>query len=152
MKTFLFKLHNNTLGYNNAVAHFVASHSSCCTFCDAGGDADINAETGLHLFYECVHVSAIVDDIFNRITAVENFEYSRREYFTTFERRDFSHTKNLVLTIISKFIMKVLWDCKLRFAKPTLEVCWELICESISTLRANNKKFLTLWNSSGLIL
>jgi hypothetical protein len=93
-----------------------------------------------------------VDDIFDRITAVENFEYSRREYFTTFERRDFSHAKNLVLTIVSKFIMKVLWDCKLRFAKPTVEVCWEFICESISTLKANNKKFLTLWNSSGLIL
>ncbi len=48
--------------------------------------------------------------------------------------------------------MKVLWDCKLRFAKPTVEVCWELVCESISTLKANNKKFLTLWNASGLIL
>jgi hypothetical protein len=26
-KTFLFKLHNNTLGYNNMVAHFVRGHS-----------------------------------------------------------------------------------------------------------------------------
>jgi hypothetical protein len=152
MKTFLFKLHNNTLGYNNAVAHFVAGHSSCCTFCDAAGDADINAETGLHLFYECAHVSAIVDDTFNRITARENFEYSRREYFTTFERREFSHAKNLVLTIISKFIMKFLWDCKLRFTIPTVELCWEYIHESVSVLRVNNKKFLTLWNSSGLML
>jgi hypothetical protein len=53
-KTFLFKLHNITLGYNNAVSHFVAGHSPCCTFCDAAGDADINAETGQHLFFDCV--------------------------------------------------------------------------------------------------
>jgi hypothetical protein len=87
MKTFLFKLHNNTLGYNVAVAHFVAGHSSCCTFCDAAGDANVNAETGLHLFYECVHISTIVDDIFSRINSIDNFAYSRREYFSTFERR-----------------------------------------------------------------
>jgi hypothetical protein len=31
-KTFFFKLHNNTLGFNNAVAHFVAGHSPNCTF------------------------------------------------------------------------------------------------------------------------
>ncbi len=30
-KTFLFKLHNNTLGYNNMVAHFVRGHSPFCT-------------------------------------------------------------------------------------------------------------------------
>jgi hypothetical protein len=152
MKTFLFKLHNNTLGYNVAVAHFVAGHSSCCTFCDAAGDADVNAETGLHLFYECVHISTIVDDIFSRINSIDNFAYSRREYFSTFERREFSFAKNLVLTIASKLIMKILWDCKLRFAKPTLDICWELFHEIISTLKNNNKKFSTLWNASGLPL
>jgi hypothetical protein len=152
MKTFLFKLHNNTLGYNIAVAHFVAGHPSCCTFCDAAGDADVNAKTGLHLFYECVHISAIVDTVFNRINAVDNFAYSQREYFSTFERKEFSHAKNLVLTLISKLIMKILWDCKLRFAKPTVDICWELVNESISTLIANNKKFLTLWTVSGLTL
>jgi hypothetical protein len=78
MKMFLFKLHNNTLGCNNAVAHFIAGHSPCCTFCDAAGDADINTETGLHLFFDCVHVSDIVENIFNRVTAMENFPFSRR--------------------------------------------------------------------------
>jgi hypothetical protein len=93
-----------------------------------------------------------VDAIFSRINSVDNFAYSRREYFSTFERREFSFSKNLVLTITSKLIMKILWDCKLRFAKPTLDICWELMHESISILRANNKKFLTLWNASGLTL
>jgi hypothetical protein len=51
MKTFLFKFHNNTLGYNNAVAHFVRRHSPECTFCDAARDVNVNPETGLHLFF-----------------------------------------------------------------------------------------------------
>jgi hypothetical protein len=152
MKTFLFKFHNNTLGYNNAVSHFVAGHSPCCTFCDAAGDADINAKTGQHLFFECVHVSGIVDSIFNRANGVENFPFSRREYFSTFERIDFSHPKNLTLTILSKLIMKVLWDCKLRFAKPTVDNCWDNIHDVVTTLKTNNKKFSKLWEASGLSL
>jgi hypothetical protein len=149
MKMFLFKLHNNTLGYNNAVAHFVAGHSPCCTFCDAAGDADINTETGLHLFFDCVHVSDIVENIFNRVTAMENFPFSRREYFSTFDRREFSHPKNLMLTLLSKIIMKVLWDCKLRFVKPTVDICWENIRDIVTTLIVNNRKFSKIWESSG---
>jgi hypothetical protein len=151
-KTFFFKFHNNTLGYNHAVAHFVAGHSPCCTFCDAAGDADINAETGLHLFLECAHVSGIVDNIFNRITGLRNFQYSRREYFSTFERRNFSYAKNLMLTFISKLTIKMLWDFKVRFSQPTVDVCWENLHETVSTLKSNNKKFSKLWEASGLSL
>jgi hypothetical protein len=73
MKTFLFKFHNNTLGYNSAVAHFVRGHSSDCTFCDAARDANVNPETGVHLFYECIHGSTVIDYIFSRVTNVDNF-------------------------------------------------------------------------------
>jgi hypothetical protein len=152
MKMFLFKLHNNTLGYNNAVAHFVAGHSPCCTFCDAAGDADINTETGFHLFFDCVHVSDIVENIFNRVTAMANFPFSRREYFSTFERREFNHPKNLMLTLLSKITMKVLWDCKLRFVKPTIDICWDNIRDFVNTLITNNKKFAKIWEYSGLFV
>ncbi len=50
-RTFLFKLHNNTAGYNNAVAHFVHGHSNNCTFCDVLNVAEQHPETPLHLFY-----------------------------------------------------------------------------------------------------
>jgi hypothetical protein len=150
MKMFLFKLHNNTLGYNNAVAHFVAGHSPCCTFCDAAGDADINTETGLHLFFDCVHVSDIVENIFSRVTTIANFPFSRREYFSTFERREFTHSKNLMLTLLAKITMKVLWDCKLRFVKPTIDICWDNVRDSVNTLINNNKRFAKIWENSGL--
>ncbi len=48
-RTFLFKLYNNTLGYNNAVAHFVQGHTPYCTFCDLSRSPDPNYETPVHL-------------------------------------------------------------------------------------------------------
>jgi hypothetical protein len=44
-KMFLFKLHNNTLGYNNMVAHFVRDHSPLCTFCTLTNNVDQPMET-----------------------------------------------------------------------------------------------------------
>jgi hypothetical protein len=152
MKTFLFKLHNNTLGYNNAVAHFVPNHSPGCTFCDSAGNREINIETGAHLFFECEFVGGVIDFIFDRVTSVNNFEFSRREYFATFCRREYSVSKNLALTYVSKIIMKVLWDCKLRFAVPNGPECWDLIKDEIIVLKGFNRKFSKLWTDSGLHL
>jgi hypothetical protein len=127
MKTFIFKLHNNTLGYNNAVAHFVRNHSPYCTFCDLTGDADINIESGPHLFFDCVHVSDAIDFIFETVTQTPNFEFSRREFFATFNRRESNTSRNMVLTLVSKLTMKSIWDCKLRFTVTTGRECWDTI-------------------------
>jgi hypothetical protein len=78
MKTFLFKLHNNTLGYNSAVAHFVRNHSPNCTFCDLSGNEEVMLEKGSHIFYDCVYVAGVIDYIFGRVTRINNFEFSRR--------------------------------------------------------------------------
>jgi hypothetical protein len=151
MKTFLFKLHNNTLGYNIAVAHFVRGHSPLCTFCDIARNQEINNETGLHLFFECPHVTDIVDNIFSRITGVANFNFSRREFFATFERRDFSFAKNYLLTLVAKLTMKIIWDYRNRYRMPELEGVWENLTEEIKGLRGGNKKFQKLWDVSGLL-
>ncbi len=151
MKTFLFKLHNNTLGYNIAVAHFVRGHSPLCTFCDIARNQDINNENGLHLFFECSHVSDIVDSIFSRITGIANFDFSSREFFATFERREFSFAKNYLLTLAAKLTMKIIWDYRNRYCIPNLEGVWENITDEIKGLRRGNKKFQRLWDVSGLL-
>ena len=151
MKTFLFKFHNNTLGYNSAVAHFVRGQSPDCTFCNIARDGNIKTETGVHLFYECTYASTVIDSIFSRVTNVDNFAYSRREFFTTFERRDFSFSKNMALTISSKLVIKTLWDCKLRFCLPSVEDCWDLLKDEISVLKSTNKKFSKLWNNTDFL-
>ncbi len=151
-KTFLFKLHNNTLGYNNMVAHFVRGHSPYCTFCNITQAAEQNPETPLHLFYDCQAVSGVVDNIFKRLTNDNNFIVGRRDYFATFEYREFSFARNRILTIVSKLTMKYIWDCKARLTLPEFENGWDSIREKIEYLVAFNKSFRTMWNSCNFIL
>jgi hypothetical protein len=111
-KTFLFKLHNNTLGYNNMVAHFVRGHLPFCTFCTIANADDQYMETPSHLFFDCPSVMNIVDVIFRRVTNDNNFVEGRRDYFATFEYRELSFAKNKILTMLSKFVMIYIWGCK----------------------------------------
>ena len=59
-KTFIFKLHNNSLGYNLNVSKFVRGHSPLCTFCSLTRNPDDKRETLLHLFYQCRHVEPVI--------------------------------------------------------------------------------------------
>jgi hypothetical protein len=151
-KTFFFKLHNNTLGYNNAVAHFVRGHSPLCTFCDIARSVEQNVENPLHLFSECNHVSGIIERIFQRVNRDPFFQISRRELFSTFERREFSVAKNLGLTIIAKLLIKYIWDCRNRQFIPTDESVLECLSDKVIFLTSSNNKFLKIWQVSGLFL
>jgi hypothetical protein len=148
-KTFIFKLHNNTLGYNATVAHFVRGHSPNCTFCDLARDQNINAENGLHLFLECEHVEGTVNYVMEKFTREVGFEYSRREFFATFERRNYSCAKNFLLTFFSKLVMKVIWDFRNHYSHLDRTKCWSVLSEELVTLKHSNKKFETLLNIAG---
>jgi hypothetical protein len=67
-RTFFFKLYNNTLGYNNAVAHFVQGHTPYCSFCDLTRSPDQNNETPLHLFFECRSVCDVLETVLKTVT------------------------------------------------------------------------------------
>jgi hypothetical protein len=151
-KTFLFKLHNNTLGYNNMVAHFVRGHSANCTFCTITQAVDPNPESPSHLFYDCHTVSIVVENIFKRLTNDNNFTVGRRDFFATFDYREFSIARNRILTIASKLVMKYIWDCKTRKTLPVFENGWDLLAEKIEYLIASNNSFRTMWNSCNLNL
>jgi hypothetical protein len=151
-KTFIFKLHNNTLGYNNAVAHFVRGHSPFCTLCTLANNNEQAVETPLHLFFECQYVSPTMENFFKRITGNMGFLFSRREFLATFERRNFGYGKNIILTVVLKLFMKYIWDCRNRSCLPQEDHCWEIITNKISDLIENNSKFGKLWRASDLTL
>ena len=65
-KTFIFKLRNNTLGYNIAVSKFVRGHSPLCTFCELSRNPEDERETPLHLFFQCRHVEPIIQIFLGR--------------------------------------------------------------------------------------
>jgi hypothetical protein len=130
-RTFLFKFYNNTLGYNNAVAHFVPGHAPYCTFCEILRSPDANYETPVHLFFDCRSVSTVIDTVYCIITGNNDFRFSRREYFTTFDRREASCSINSTLTLISKIVIKYIWDCRNRQCIPSVDSCLETIKEKI---------------------
>jgi hypothetical protein len=121
MQTFLFKFHNNTLGYNASVAHFVQGHSALCTFCNVLRNGEGGSKTPLHLFYDCAPVQELIVNLFRQIMNDENFEITSREYFSTFERRELSNAKNKALTYISKILIFFIWLCRNRGNIPKLE-------------------------------
>ena len=63
-KSFIFKLHNNSLGYNLMVSKFVRGHSPLCTFCSINRNLEDERETPLHLFFQCKTVEPIIEFVF----------------------------------------------------------------------------------------
>jgi hypothetical protein len=141
-RTFFFKLYNNTLGFNNAVAHFVQGHSPYCSFCDLTRSPGQNNETPLHLFFECRSVYDVLETTLKTVTGNDNFVFNRREYFTTFERREASHAYNQTLTLVTKLIVKYFWDCKTRHCLPNVVGCLDNIKEKIG-LQLEIKSYLS---------
>ena len=72
-KTFIFKLHNNTLRYNIAVSKFVRGHSPL-----------YERETPLHLFFQCRHVEPIIEIFFREILNNDLQEMTRTDFFGGF--------------------------------------------------------------------
>jgi hypothetical protein len=121
-RTFLFKLHNNTLGINTRISHFVANQSRACTFCDLtrNPDPDVN-ETVLHLFFQCRSTEPVVlelqrwainnDPLFNSI--------NRKNFFGVYNMEN--KNNNIIMQIVAALIKKFIWDCKVRFSVLDLE-------------------------------
>jgi hypothetical protein len=146
-RTFLFKLHNNTAGYNLAVSHFVRGHSPNCTFCDILEIAEVNNETPLHLFFQCPAVENLTNEIFSWILGT-NTIISRQELFTIFNRDD--HRKNDFLTVFSKLLLKYYWDCKQRFYLPTFTNAQLVLKSEVKTLLHCNLKLRTIYDNCGI--
>ena len=151
-RTFIFKMHNNTLGYNHSVAHFVNNHSPNCTFCDMMEVEENEPETPIHLFYNCPAVEPVILNIFCWIldkNCVENNRIKRTEYFGMMTNDN--KNKNLVMGVICKIFQKYIWDCKLRH---TLPVTWHAkltIKKEFELLMDCTKKFRQAFADSNII-
>ncbi len=148
-RTFLFKLYNNTLGYNNAVAHFVRNHSPNCTFCDIAGTQEMFNETPLHLFFSCGISENFIDSMFKWFVDDNTFDFSRTEFFTVFDRATLTPAKNQTLTVFSKLLLKFMWDSKQRFSLPCTVHCRVAIGAEITSMTEINANFRKTFQTSG---
>jgi hypothetical protein len=131
-RTFLFKFHNNTAGYNSAVSHFVRGHSANCTFCTLSHNPDPNRETALHLFYSCRSTEPILNQAFSHFIG-EDVIITRQELFVKFTKPE--KDKNEVLFILTKLFIKYIWDCKVRQTLPVLRCCINQMLTEIECIK-----------------
>jgi hypothetical protein len=87
---------------------------------------------------------------YQRLTNNHEFLFSKREFFSTFNRRELSHAYNMVLTIAAKILIYSTWDCRNKNYLPELENCWAFIEDRTTQLGNSNRNFKKLWDSSGL--
>ena len=119
MKTFIFKFHNNQLGINSRVAHFVRGHNRNCTFCTINRIEEDNSESITHLFFDCTITENLLENFYAKVFNLPYRMATRTEFFVGFENVVESEKKLLdLLTFLAK---KFIWDSKVRFTIPTIE-------------------------------
>jgi hypothetical protein len=150
-RTFLFKLHNNQLGLNTRVSHFVRNHSRDCTFCNLLRVNEQNDETTRHLFFECVATENFVSSIYKTVLNEGPLrEISLREFFVGFEYSN--HAKNKILDIINCLIKKNIWECKQRYHLPIIDNFKKILIAEIKKFSDLNSGFKKTLAASGLRL
>ena len=133
MRTFSYKLHNNILGLNTRVAHFVRGNPRTCTFCDLRGEPDENLETTKHLFFDCSHLEETLQNFYIWIfDQIEPRLVSRTEYFVGFNFE--CERKNKTLHVVNLLVKKYVWDCKLRFTVPSLRYLKIFVINEINNI------------------
>ena len=149
MKTFCFKLHNNTLGYNYTVSKFTRNHNPYCTFCTLSREPEDERETPYHLFFACRHTERIYENFFRRFLGNGYADMTRADYFGGFDSNNIC--RNLSLNIVSLLFKLYIWKCKLRFRIPGEEESIEFTKSYITTFFSLNKNFREAWTESGII-
>ena len=148
-RTFCFKLHNNTLGYNYTVSKFVRHHSPLCTFCAITFNPDDERETPYHIFYSCRHVENIYTDFFRAILSVEDHRrFSRQSYFGYFGSENIG--KNLCIQVVCLLFKKYIWQCKLGHRLPNTEGLNLFVKNSIKTMYHVSGKFRKGWDRADI--
>jgi len=126
------------------VSRFIANIEPYCTFCQIAQIDELERETALHLFYNCIFTERLLD-IFNEITGTDD-TIRRYDIFYRFESEN-SDRKN-VLFILSLLFKKYIWDCKLRKCIPSQQEMVYFIKQEILGLKSISKKFCAIFNGS----
>ena len=146
IKTFCFKLHNNTLGYNYTVNKFTRNHNPYCTFCTLAREPEDERETPYHLFFACRHAEQIYEKIFRRVLGNGYKDMARVNYFGGFDSNN--TYRNLSLNIVSFLFKFYIW--KLRFRIPGEEKSIDFAKSHITTFFSLKKNFRETWTKSGI--
>jgi hypothetical protein len=159
-REFLFKFYNNILGVNARVAHFVAGYSAECTICCINDEpAPRQAETFLHMFYDCHFTSKYrhlaESEFFPEITALSESE-KRVFWLLGIIPSNIGHTCNQFIQSAVYCINYLIWKMKLSKTKTPVSIfredfvfmCRNLLLKSgkLREVKTNSHFFLCRQN------
>ena len=148
-RSFSFKLHNNILGLNSRVSHFVRGHPDSCTFCDIGQIAEHSRESTSHLFFDCNFSETVIQNFYGEIFSGMGRRFVRRsEFFGGFEFEN--ESLNKVLDLLNLLVKKYIWDCKLRFQIPQTVVLKDFVINELRTITSLSGKTRDLLTRSSI--
>jgi exonuclease III len=145
IRTFIFKFHNNTLTYNTVLSHFVENISRNCTFCDLNLNPEVEDETPIHLFYNCMTTERILTSFYSILTGNANFVPTRNDLFIGFQLQ--IESENVILNTITYMVLYFVWECKLRKCLPSLIRLMKFICRETDTLSCSSNAFNAIFTT-----
>jgi exonuclease III len=148
-RTFIFKLHNNTLATNTVLSNFVRGHTRNCTFCDIVGNPEPEDETTLHLFYTCNVVENVLRTFYTWLFNGRHNLINRREFFI--KGNGENGNKNEILVAINHLVMKYLWEVRLRKSLPVPDQLKTYVTGEISLICSISASFNVALLGSGLV-
>jgi hypothetical protein len=114
LRTFLFKLHNNSLPVNTVLSHFVQGKTRNCTFCEISRNPDPEDETPYHLFYDCRTTERLQNNFYIWLLDDNNFTVRRHEFFCCgFGDRDWD-----IWMAVNILFKMYIWECRARYCLP----------------------------------
>jgi hypothetical protein len=137
LRTFIFKMNNNTLPVNTVLSHFVRGTSRNCTFCTIAHNPEPNDESVFHLFFDCGTAEQTRNNFFRWLLNDNNFNFSRHEFFCCGSA---PHLNNdfIAVTWLFKFY---LWECKKRQSLPILNDVKLFVFQEINLMSKLNSDF-----------
>jgi hypothetical protein len=136
LRTFIFKMNNNTLPVNTVLSHFVRGASRNCTFCIVSDNPEPNDETIFHLFFDCGIAERTRNNFFRWLLNDNNFNLSRHEFFCCGSANFIG-----VFTTVTWLFKFYLWECKKRQILPVLENVKQFIFQEINLMTKINSQF-----------
>jgi hypothetical protein len=148
LRTFIFKLHGNTLPLNTMLSHFVRGISRNCTFCSLVRHPDPEDETMFHIFYDCATTEELRITFFKWLTSNNDFMLTRHDLFCCGPGVKRCETWVTICYLFLFFI----WEHKLRKSIPQLAGLKKFIFGEVETMKKISLKFTVAVAKSGLDL
>jgi len=143
-RTFLFKLHNNILGYNSMVSRFVRNIEPYCTFCSITRNPDLENENVLHLFFTCPTIEPIITEFFSNYR-LQTGAIRRQDYFGILVDGNLNSSERFGFFIVTSLVKFYVWENKLRKCIPATRDLENFVDRELATMCSISSKMKNIF-------